>query len=62
MLSKASHGFRTGYWHAISLQPSKLESYAQDSFIRHDYAEGWQAGINELYWEAQRENQKRNQC
>jgi hypothetical protein len=61
-MDRAPHAYRMGFWDATANRPFRTEY--QDGivtpFAGHDYAEGYAAGFNELYWDAVLENKRRD--
>lgn len=61
LLERATHGFKVGYWHARDRRPPRYTRENDNgTFAAHDYIEGWEAFMNELYWDAVRENEARD--
>jgi hypothetical protein len=55
LLDRASLRYRQGYWDAAENKPARTD-YLPGTFEHHDYNDGYNAGFNEMYWDAVREN------
>ena len=60
-LDRASHFYRVGYRDAEACRQYRID-LDTGSFAAYDYAEGYHAGFNALYWDAVRENERRDPC
>jgi len=58
-LDRTSHYFRIGYRDAEALRPARTDLVA-GTFAGYDYDQGYRAAFNSLYWDAVRENERRD--
>jgi hypothetical protein len=58
---RASEPFKRGYRDCRDRRPA-IHTTNNGTFYAHDYVEGWGACWNETYWDAVRENERRDRC
>jgi hypothetical protein len=60
LLERATPAFRRGYndclYNRSKLTKSDLAYCVAGTFLHRDYSDGWDARMNEVYWDAQRDN------
>jgi len=61
-MDRAPHAYRMGYWDATSNRPPRtnMQDGIVTPFAGYDYNQGYDAGFNEVYWDAVRENERRD--
>jgi len=59
LYDRMTHFYRIGFRDAEAVRPARTDLVA-GTFAGYDYEQGYRAGFNQLYWDAVRENQRRD--